>query len=201
MHKKSLSRVVVALGLAHTALSTHAVNPPEYDIYTKQLWMEETASDVDGGGLSANYTNVNQSDAQSGVVDINQNGEANRVDFQQYGAGNVMRVGQGASYDASAQDWAGRWSADDAVRGNSVYGYQNGSNNTGTITQAGDNSYGDINQTSENNTASISQEGNSGASIGQGGPGGNSATIEQLGNSASKSAWIGQWGYGPILST
>ena len=193
MHKKSLSRVVVALGLAHTALSAHAVNPPEYDIYTKQLWMEETASDLDGGGLSPNYANVNQSGALSGVVDINQNGEANRVDFQQNGAGNVMRVGQGASYDASAQDWADRWSGGDAVRGNSVTGYQYNSNNSGTMTQAGDYSGGSIYQYSGNNTASISQDGNSGASITQWGNGGNSAKIEQLGNSAAKFASINQF--------
>lgn len=170
MNKMPLSRLSIALGLAMSALPLHAASPP--DDYAKQIWMDETLTNVIGNDTVLNSVKADQSGADSGLIDVYQNGEGNQAGttipgdpspsespLRQEGSGNTLRIGQGATY-VSAAAWAERWVPEPtAVSGNVVNAYQTGSNNTAEIYQLSDGNEATVNQQNTGNLASINQAG------------------------------------------
>lgn len=212
MKKMPVPRLAMAISLLMGVDLAYAVAPPGADTYTKQIWMDETLTNVTGNDVALNSVKADQSGATSGLIDVYQNGEGNQAwstvsmpgpDGQgvvageqaltQTGSGNTLRIGQGATYDANAATWAGRWTTETAVTGNIVGASQSGSDNLAEIYQLGDANTVDliqsgssgvtnITQSSSNNSATVNQSnaGNS-ATINQAGSGGKSASITQSG--------------------
>lgn len=102
MNKKPMTRLALALGLVTGITAVHAASPP--DNYAKQIWMDETLTNVTGDDTVLNSVKADQSGADSGMIDVYQNGEGNgggvtsvEQALTQTGSENTLRIGQGAT--------------------------------------------------------------------------------------------------------